>query len=64
MSTKYLSPKEAAKYISVSQDLLQKWRTQGIGIPYIKLGESHSSLVRYDIDDLNIYLKSKKIQTL
>lgn len=64
MNAKYLSPKDAAKYIGVSLDLLQKWRTLGIGIPYIKLGESSSSLVRYDLDDLNNYLASLKIKTL
>lgn len=60
----WLSPKETAKYIGVSVDLLQKWRSQGIGIPYIKLGDSVSSLIRYDIEDLNNYLKSKKIKTM
>lgn len=64
MKTKYLTSKEAAEYIGVSVDLLQKWRTLGIGIPYIKLGESHSSLVRYDIEDLNRYLQSLKVKTL
>jgi len=64
MNAKYLSPKDAAKYIGVSLDLLQKWRTLGIGIPYIKLGESSSSLIRYDVDDLNNYLASLKIKTL
>jgi len=61
---RYLSPKETAQYISVSVDLLQKWRTLGVGIPYIKLGESTSSLIRYDIDELNKYLKSKTIKTM
>lgn len=61
---KYLSPREAAKYLSVSIDILQKWRTKGIGIPYIKLGESTSSLIRYDRDELDKYLKSKTIKTM
>lgn len=61
---KALSTKETAEYISVSIDLLQKWRSQGIGIPYIKLGDSVSSLIRYDIDELNKYLKSKTIKTM
>jgi len=61
---RYLSAKEAAKYLSVSVDLLQKHRSQGIGIPYIKLGDSVSSLIRYDIDELNKYLKSKTIKTM
>jgi len=61
---KYLSPKDTALYLGVSIDLLQKWRSQGVGIPYIKLGDSVSSLIRYDIDELNKYLKSKTIKTM
>ena len=60
----YFSTKETAEYLSISVDLLQKWRSQGIGIPYIKLGDSVSSLIRYDIDELNKYLKSKTIKTM
>jgi excisionase family DNA binding protein len=61
---KYLPPKQAARYLSVSVDLLQKWRTNGVGIPYIKLGESTSSLIRYDREELDKYLKSKTIKTM
>lgn len=61
---KYLSPKETAKYLGVSVELLQKWRSNGVGIPFMKLGESTSSLIRYDIDELNKYLQTKKIKTL
>lgn len=61
---KYLPPKQAAKYLGVSIDLLQKWRTNGVGIPYIKLGESTSSLIRYDREELDRYLKSKTIKTM
>lgn len=60
----YFSTKETAEYLSISVDLLQKWRSQGVGIPYIKLGDSVSSLIRYDIDELNKYLKSKTIKTM
>jgi len=61
---KYLSPKQASSYINVSTDLLQKWRSEGLGIPYIKLGESTSSLIRYDREELDKYLKSKTIKTM
>jgi len=64
VTPKYLSSKETAILLSVSVDLLQKWRSEAIGIPYIKLGDSTSSPIRYDIDDINNYLKSKKIKTL
>lgn len=62
--SKYLSPKEAAKYLGVSVELLQKWRSNGVGIPFMKLGDSTSSLIRYDIDELNKYLQSKTIKTI
>jgi excisionase family DNA binding protein len=61
---KYLSPKEAAKYLGVSVGLLQKWRNNGVGIPFIKLGDSTSSIIRYNIDELNKYLQSKTIKTM
>jgi excisionase family DNA binding protein len=64
MDNKYFSPKEAAKYLGISIDLLQKWRSQGVGIPYIKLGESSSSLIRYDVEELTKYIQSKCIQTM
>lgn len=60
----YLSPKDAAKYIGVSVGLLQKWRNKGIGIPYIKLGDSTSSIIRYHVKELNKYLESKTIKTM
>jgi len=64
MKAQYLSPKQAAIYLNCSVDLLQKHRSNGVGIPYIKLGESNSSLIRYDIDDLNKYLQSKRIKVM
>jgi excisionase family DNA binding protein len=64
VTSKYLSPKEAAKYLGVSVELLQKWRSNGVGIPFMKLGDSTSSIIRYDIDELNKYLQSKTIKTI
>lgn len=64
MKTQYLSPKEASNFLGVSVNLLQKWRAQGVGIPYVKLGESTSSIIRYSLDDLIEYVNSKKIKTL
>jgi len=64
VTPRYLSSKETAILLSISVDLLQKWRSEAIGIPYIKLGNSTSSLIRYDIDDINNYLKSKKMKVM
>ena len=64
MKPQYLSPKEASILLSVSVNLLQKWRTQGVGIPYIKMGSSSSSIIRYKIDDLLQYVESQKIKVM
>ena len=61
-SFEYLSPKEVSKLLGVSTHLLQKWRSLGVGIPYIKLGRSKSSVVRYKKSDLLKYLDENKIQ--
>lgn len=64
MATQYLSPKEASRFLGVSVNLLQKWRTLGVAIPYVKLGHSSSSIIRYNLDDLLEYLENKKIKTM
>lgn len=64
MKPLYLSPKEASILLSVTVHLLQKWRTQGVGIPYIKMGSSSSSIIRYKIDDLLEYVENQKIQVM
>jgi excisionase family DNA binding protein len=35
---RYLSSKEAAKFLSLSESTLAKWRVKGGGPPYVKLG--------------------------
>ncbi len=60
----YLSPKEASEFLGVSTHLLQKWRSNGVGIPYIKLGQSTSSVIRYQKSDLLEYLNDNKIKTM
>ena len=64
MKPQYLSPKEAGSFLGVSVNLLQKWRTQGVGIPYAKMGSSSSSIIRYKIDDLLAYVENQKIQVM
>lgn len=64
MNKRYLSPRQAAQYLGISTHLLQKWRSQGIGVPYVKLGDTKSAHIRYCIDDLDEYIENKKIKTL
>lgn len=63
-SFEYLSPREASKLLGISIHLLQKWRSLGVGIPYIKLGQSKSSVIRYRKSDLLKYLNENTIKTL
>jgi len=63
-SPEYLSPKEASKLLGVSIHFLQKWRSLGVGIAYVKLGQSKSSVIRYQKSDILEYLENNKIKTL
>lgn len=46
-----LTEKELATRWGVSSKMLQKWRTGGGPLPYIKLGKSRTSPVRYRLSD-------------
>ena len=45
--------REASEYLSLSARTLQKWRLQGLGPPFVKLGRA----VRYDPADLQDFLQ-------
>lgn len=47
-----LSEREASRRLGLSIRTLQKWRLQGNGPPFLKLGHA----VRYDPTDLDAYL--------
>lgn len=64
MSRKYLTPKEAAEYIGLTEAALQKWRTNGVGIPYAKLGDGHSARIIYEVAELDEYVRARKIKTI
>jgi excisionase family DNA binding protein len=50
-----LTEQQAAKYMAVSVAALRKWRVQGRGPTFHKLG----TLVRYRIDDIEAWLASR-----
>jgi transposase-like protein len=60
---RYLTPKEAAKYLGVSEGTLANWRSQWDkkpkGPPFHRLGGSNR--IRYDIVDLVEYMNENKI---
>lgn len=52
----YLNTKELAKHIKTSPRTLERWRTEGQGPKYYKLGRK----VIYKSDDVIAYLESNK----
>ncbi|MGE5548237.1 MAG: helix-turn-helix transcriptional regulator [Solirubrobacterales bacterium] len=47
----YLSPKQAAERLRLSEKTLERWRSQGSGPRYLKFG----TRVRYRADDLDAW---------
>ena len=53
--------KQAAKYLNIKPQTLNRWRHEGYGPPFIKLG----SLVRYRYQDLTTWIdKCKRKNTI
>ena len=47
--------REASERLGLSVRTLQKWRLQGSGPPFLKLGHA----VRYDPEDLDAYVQGR-----
>lgn len=57
--SEYLTVREAAQRVHVSPELIRKWLRDN-KLPYIKMGDSRTSLVRIRVDDLIEYVESMK----
>jgi predicted DNA-binding transcriptional regulator AlpA len=55
----YLSEKTTSRRIDVSRAALRKWRREGRGPPYIKVGR----LVRYPAAELHAWLTARLAKT-
>lgn len=53
---RYVSDKEAAKVTGLSRAWFQKHRSDGTGIPYIKMGEGQYARVRYKLGDVKAFM--------
>lgn len=51
-----LTPTEVAQLLKVSEKTLRKWRKQGYGPRWFKLGQARTSSVRYRREAVNAYL--------
>lgn len=59
MDREFFSDQEIAKKTGIAVKTLRNWRSMKIGPPYFKI----ESCVRYKSDDVEAYLKSKRIET-
>lgn len=57
-ATRILRTPEAAQYLSLSESQLEKWRLNGEGPPFARLGRS----VVYDRDDLDRWIADQKVK--
>lgn len=51
-----MTPKEAARYVGVSEAVLRLWRSRGEGPRYFRAGEK---LIRYRRGDLDGWIESR-----
>ena len=56
---RFLRVDAASQYLSVSVETLNRWRVQGRGPRYAKLGDGPTSAVVYDIHDLDDFVESR-----
>lgn len=50
---------QAAELLDVSTPTLTRWRQQGTGPTYVKLGEGPKAPVRYRPEDIEAYLEER-----
>jgi predicted DNA-binding transcriptional regulator AlpA len=50
--TRLLTPKQLTERLQVSNATLRKWRMDGRGPSYIKMGDSQNAAVRYKLEDV------------
>lgn len=54
----YLTDVQLAEYLNISTSMVRQWRIKKVGPVYTKIGHS----VRYHVDDINEYLKSRLVE--
>lgn len=62
MTSPLLTENEAAERLNFSIRTLQKWRHNGQGPAYIKLGDGPKAPVRYRIQDLDAFMEKYRVE--
>lgn len=59
----WMTTKRTAGYIGVHPDTVRRWRMDGTGPSYIKLGSHRSRQVRYRKDVVDEWLERHEVRT-
>lgn len=51
-----MTPRQASKYVGITENTLRFWRSRGAGPRYFKAGEK---LIRYRLTDLDRWIESR-----
>jgi excisionase family DNA binding protein len=51
-----MTPQQAAEYLGIAKHTLARWRVEGEGPPFLKLGGP----VRYDVADLDAWIDARR----
>ena len=58
----FLTSKQAARLLVVSEGTLRVWRHRGQGPPYVRLGDGQRGAIRYPRHELERFLASRLIR--
>ena len=58
-----LTERDAAKYLAISDYLLQIWRWKHVGPRWIRVGGPNGRAIRYRLSDLEQYLCQNTVET-
>lgn len=60
---KVMTSAEVSRYLGVSLNTLQKWRTRNTGPRYMKYGDAKSATIRYDAEDVEKFRLAHTVPT-
>lgn len=59
VATMYVNQAGAGKYLGVSERSLLEWRRRRSGPPYVRLGGTRTGRVRYDLRELDRWMRDQ-----
>lgn len=62
LSPDLLTNEQTAALLGIKPNTLEIWRTKDKGPEFIKLGKTKQAPIRYHIDDIKVWLDSRKFR--